>query len=68
MQRTLFAFPVFGKKYETDRQRLKRGTGIEVLYRVGRNGEFMHLFKEDVYVRSVRTAGRVAEERCRLRP
>ena len=58
--RTPFAYPVFAREYEADRQRLEKGTGIEGLYSVGRNGEFMHLFMEDVYVRSVRTAGRVA--------
>ena len=60
--RTPFAYPVFAKDYEADRQRLETGTGIEGLYSVGRNGEFMHLFMEDVYVRSVRTAGLVAEK------
>ena len=60
--RTPFAYPVFAKEYEADRQRLETGTGIEGLYSVGRNGEFMHLFMEDVYVRSVRTAGLVAEK------
>lgn len=60
--RTPFAYPVYAREYETDRQRLEtRGTGIEGLSSVGRNGEFMHLFMEDVYVRSQRTARRVAD-------
>jgi oxygen-dependent protoporphyrinogen oxidase len=59
--RTPFAYPVFANEYEADRKRLEtEGTGIDGLYSVGRNGEFMHSFMEDVYVRSVRTAKRVA--------
>ena len=59
--RTPFAYPVFANEYEADRKRLETvGPGIDGLHSVGRNGEFMHSFMEDVYVRSVRTAKRVA--------
>lgn len=60
--RTAVAYPVFAREYEADRQRLEReGTGVPGLWTVGRNGEFAHLFMEDVYVRATRAAGRVAE-------
>lgn len=60
--RTPVAYPVFAREYEADRQRLERdGTGVPGLWSVGRNGEFAHLFMEDVYVRATRTAGMVAE-------
>lgn len=60
--RTPVAYPVFDRGYEADRQALERdGTGVPGLWTVGRNGEFAHLFMEDVYVRATRAAGRVAE-------
>ncbi|MFO0936799.1 MAG: FAD-dependent oxidoreductase [Gemmataceae bacterium] len=59
--RTPCAYPVFAREYEADRQRFEQSTGIDGLYSVGRNGEFKHSFMEDVYVRSVRTAVRIAD-------
>ncbi len=60
--RTPVAYPVFAREYEQVRQRLERdGTGVPGLWSVGRNGEFAHLFMEDVYTRATRAAGRVAE-------
>lgn len=44
VMRTPIAYPVFLRGYETERQNLKAGTGIENLYSIGRNGEFMHRF------------------------
>ena len=61
--RTPFAYPVFAKEYEADRQQWERGTGVEGLHSVGRNGEFMHLFMEDVYLRSVKRAQKIAERK-----
>lgn len=52
--RTPIAYPVFLKEYETDRQRLEHSTGIENLYSIGRNGEFAHIFMEDVYWRTLK--------------
>ncbi len=52
VMRTPIAYPVFLREYETERQKLADGTGIENLYSVGRNGEFMHIFMEDVYERT----------------
>ena len=60
--RTPVAYPVFAREYEAERKRLETaGTGVPGLWSVGRNGEFAHLFMEDVYVRATRAAGRVAE-------
>jgi len=50
--RTTIAYPVFLREYEADRQRFERSTGVEGLYSVGRNGEFAHIFMEDVFWRT----------------
>ncbi len=52
--RTPIAYPVYAREYEADRQKFEMGTGIQGLYSVGRNGEFMHIFMEDVYLRTRR--------------
>lgn len=52
--KTPIAYPVFAKEYEADRQRFASSTGIEGLHSVGRNGEFSHIFMEDVYWRSLK--------------
>ncbi|MBL8208221.1 MAG: FAD-dependent oxidoreductase [Blastocatellia bacterium] len=52
VMRTPVAYPVFLREYETERQKFARGTGIGNLYSIGRNGEFMHIFMEDVYERT----------------
>ncbi len=54
VMRTPIAYPVFLREYETERQSFANGTGVENLYSVGRNGEFMHIFMEDVYQRTQR--------------
>lgn len=51
--RTPLAYPVFLKEYEEDRKRFERGTGIDGLYSIGRNGEFRHVFMEDAYWRTL---------------
>ncbi|MEO6393402.1 MAG: FAD-dependent oxidoreductase [Pyrinomonadaceae bacterium] len=51
--RTPIAYPIFAREYEEDRLRFQAGTGIEGLHSVGRNGEFMHIFMEDVYTRTL---------------
>lgn len=51
--RTPLAYPVFLQEYEADRQRFERGTGIEGLFSIGRNGEFRHIFMEDAYWRTL---------------
>jgi oxygen-dependent protoporphyrinogen oxidase len=51
--RTPIAYPVFLKEYEEDRLRFGRSSGVENLYSIGRNGEFAHIFMEDVYWRTL---------------
>jgi protoporphyrinogen/coproporphyrinogen III oxidase len=59
--RTPIAYPVFLREYEDLRQRAERSTGIEGLYSIGRNGEFAHIFMEDVYFRTLKKMRHVAE-------
>jgi protoporphyrinogen/coproporphyrinogen III oxidase len=51
--RTPISYPVFLNEYEAERQDFEKGTGIENLLSVGRNGEFSHIFMEDVYWRTL---------------
>lgn len=55
--RTPIAYPVFLREYEAERREFAEGTGIENLYSVGRNGEFMHIFMEDVHRRTEKKMG-----------
>lgn len=50
--RTPISYPVFLKEYEAERLDFEKGTGVENLLSVGRNGEFSHIFMEDVYWRT----------------
>ena len=50
--RTPIAYPVFLNEYEAERQKFEKSTNIENLLSVGRNGEFSHIFMEDVYWRT----------------
>lgn len=59
--RTPLAYPVFLKEYEADRRRFEQGTGIEKLYSIGRNGEFTHIFMEDVYWRTLRKMNQLCQ-------
>lgn len=52
--KTPISYPVFLKEYEEARQRFERSTGIDNLLSIGRNGEFAHIFMEDVFVRTRR--------------
>ena len=52
--RTPIAYPVYLKEYEEDRLALKRSTGVEGLYSIGRNGEFSHMLLEDLYWRTLK--------------
>jgi protoporphyrinogen oxidase len=52
--RTSIAYPVFLREYEDERVRFEAGTGVEGLYSIGRNGEFAHIFMEDVYWRTLK--------------
>ena len=50
--KTPIAYPVFLNEYEKDRQDFEKSTNIENLLSIGRNGEFSHIFMEDVYWRT----------------
>jgi protoporphyrinogen oxidase len=52
--RTPIAYPVFLKEYEKERQSFERQSGVEGLSSIGRNGEFAHIFMEDVYWRTLK--------------
>lgn len=52
--RTPIAYPVFLNKYEAARKDFRESTNIENLLSIGRNGEFEHIFMEDVYWRTLR--------------
>jgi len=50
--RTAIAYPIFLNEYEKARQAFEKTTNIPNLLSVGRNGEFSHMFMEDVYWRT----------------
>jgi oxygen-dependent protoporphyrinogen oxidase len=52
--RTPIAYPVFLNEYEKQRQNFEQTTNIENLLSIGRNGEFSHMFMEDVYWRTLK--------------
>lgn len=56
--KTPIAYPVYLNEYEDARRKFERSTGVDNLLSIGRNGEFSHIFMEDVYWR---TRKRVAE-------
>jgi protoporphyrinogen oxidase len=52
--RTPIAYPVFLNEYEKQRQNFEQTTNIDNLLSIGRNGEFSHMFMEDVYWRTLK--------------
>jgi oxygen-dependent protoporphyrinogen oxidase len=50
--KTPIAYPIFLTEYEERRQDFEQSTSIKNLISVGRNGEFSHMFMEDVYWRT----------------
>ena len=50
--KTSVAYPVFLNEYEQERQNFEQSTNIDNLLSIGRNGEFSHMFMEDVYWRT----------------
>ncbi len=50
--RTAVAYPVFLAEYEKERKNFEQSTNIDNLLSIGRNGEFAHIFMEDVYWRT----------------
>lgn len=61
--RTPIAYPVYLKEYEPDRRRFEKGTGIEGLYSIGRNGWFAHMLMEDIYWRTLKTCREIVSRR-----
>lgn len=61
--KTPIAYPVFLNEYEAARRDFEKSTGIENLLSIGRNGEFAHIFMEDVYWRTRRKVGELIERR-----
>src|SRR6266404_1318543 len=59
--RTTIAYPVYLNEYEQERQNFEQSTNIENLLSVGRNGEFSHMFMEDVYWRTIKKVGNLIE-------
>ena len=59
--KTPIAYPVFLNEYEKERQDFERSTNIENLLSIGRNGEFAHIFMEDVYWRTRKKVGNLIE-------
>lgn len=55
--KTPIAYPKFLNEYEKERKDFENSTGIPNLLSIGRNGEFAHIFMEDVYWRTRRKIG-----------
>ncbi len=60
--RTPIAYPVYLNEYEKERQKFEQSTNIENLLSVGRNGEFSHIFMEDVYWRTRKKVSHFIEQ------
>lgn len=59
--KTPIAYPVFLNEYETARKAFESSTNIDNLLSIGRNGEFSHIFMEDVYWRTRKKVGSLVE-------
>ena len=59
--RTPVAYPIYLNEYEKERQDFEQSTNIENLLSVGRNGEFSHMFMEDVYWRTQKKVQKLIE-------
>jgi oxygen-dependent protoporphyrinogen oxidase len=60
--KTPIAYPIFLNEYEQERQNFEQSTNIENLLSVGRNGEFSHMFMEDVYWRTQKKVRNLIEK------
>ena len=60
--RTPISYPVYLNEYEPARRRFERSTNVENLLSIGRNGEFAHIFMEDVYWRTRKKVRRLLED------
>ena len=59
--KTPIAYPVFLNEYEEERKAFEKSTNIENLLSIGRNGEFAHIFMEDVYWRTLKKVRNLIE-------
>ena len=59
--KTPIAYPKFLNEYEKERKDFEKSTNIENLLSIGRNGEFAHIFMEDVYWRTRKKVGNLIE-------
>jgi len=59
--RTPISYPVFLNEYEQARKNFEQSTNVENLLSIGRNGEFAHIFMEDVYWRTQKKVGNLIE-------
>ncbi len=59
--KTPIAYPVFLNEYEDERRKFEKTTNIENLLSIGRNGEFSHIFMEDVYWRTRKKVAKLIE-------
>lgn len=60
--RTPIAYPVFLNEYEPARKNFEKSTNVENLLSIGRNGEFAHIFMEDVYWRTQKKVRKLIEK------
>jgi protoporphyrinogen/coproporphyrinogen III oxidase len=60
--RTPIAYPIFLSEYEKERKAFEQSTNVENLLSVGRNGEFSHMFMEDVYWRTQKKVKQLIEK------
>ncbi len=63
--RTQISYPIFLNEYEPQRKSFEQSTNIENLLSVGRNGEFSHMFMEDVYWRTKKKVQSLIEKQAR---
>lgn len=59
--KTPIAYPVYLNEYEAARKAFERSTNVDNLLSIGRNGEFSHIFMEDVYWRTRKKVGALVD-------
>ncbi len=59
--KTPIAYPVHLNEYEKARISFERSTNVDGLLSIGRNGEFSHIFMEDVYWRTRKKVGKLID-------
>jgi protoporphyrinogen oxidase len=61
MLKTPIAYPVYLNEYEDARKAFEISTNVDNLLSIGRNGEFSHIFMEDVYWRTRKKVGALVD-------